>query len=422
MMEPAQIKIFLCAYACEPGKGSEPGVGWHTACALAKRNAAWVLTRSNNKAAINQALLQLPQQHRPQFIYHDLPDWIGRWKYTSIGLQVYYYLWQWTAIRVARRAHASIGFEIAHHLTFGRIHSPSCAAFLNIPFILGPVGGGDYVPPGFEKELGWSGRLREATRRLIHACASFDPLVRFTIRKAAVALGTTPAAVARLKKLGASGVVERCSESALTQEDLDKLQRMANTAPETPVRFISIGRLLGLKGYTLGLQAFARANIPDAEYWIVGDGPYRARLQSLARRLGIADRIQFLGWCDRDTTLAHLGAAHVLVHPSLHDSGGWVCLEAMAAGKPVICLDWAGPSTQVTPDSGIRVTPQSIEQVVDACADAMARLARDPEERRRMGSAGQARVVASFTWTKRIKTYESVYAAICRIKQKSCAF
>ena len=45
----------------------------------------------------------------------------------------------------------------------------------------------------------------------------------------------------------------------------------------------------------------------------------------------------------------------MLIHPSLHDSGGWVCLEAMAAGRPVICLDLGGPGLQVTEKTGIKV-------------------------------------------------------------------
>ena len=93
------------------------------------------------------------------------------------------------------------------------------------------------------------------------------------------------------------------------------------------------------KGFHLGLRAFACANLPDAEYWILGDGAELNQLQILADNLGIAQRVKFWGKLSREETLNKLRDCHVLVHPSLHDSGGWVCLEAMAAGRPVICLD-----------------------------------------------------------------------------------
>ena len=66
----------------------------------------------------------------------------------------------------------------------------------------------------------------------------------------------------------------------------------------------------------------------------------------------------------------------MLVHPSLHDSGGWVCLEAMAAGKPVICLDLGGPGEQVTRETGFKIPALDPDQAVKDMARAMAVLAR----------------------------------------------
>ena len=108
------------------------------------------------------------------------------------------------------------------------------------------------------------------------------------------------------------------------------------------------------KGFHLGLQAFARTQHPDTEYWIVGAGPAERSLKALAHRLGIADRVLFLGHQPRSEVLQIVQQCDVLVHPSLHESGGAVCAEAMAAGRPVICLDLGGPGLQVTAETGIR--------------------------------------------------------------------
>jgi len=138
------------------------------------------------------------------------------------------------------------------------------------------------------------------------------------------------------------------------------------------MRFISMGRLLHWKGFHLGLQSFAKANLPDAEYWILGIGPEQARLKRLAEQLKIAHQVKFWDRLPREESLQKLAQSHVLVHPSLHDSGGWVCIEAMATGRPVICLNLGGPGVQVTDETGIKVLAQTPEQAVQDLAQAMA--------------------------------------------------
>lgn len=99
----------------------------------------------------------------------------------------------------------------------------------------------------------------------------------------------------------------------------------------------------------------------------------------------------------------------MLVHPSLHDSGGWVCLEAMAAGRPVVCLDWAGPAVQVTPQTGIKILPISPDQVVRDLATAMTRLASEPEFCRRLGQEGRRRIAEHFDWETKADFMSRIY-------------
>ena len=184
------------------------------------------------------------------------------------------------------------------------------------------------------------------------------------------------------------------------------------------MRFISMARLLHWKGLHLSIQAFARADLPDsAEYWILGEGPEKANLQTLAQKLGVGDRGKFLGRLPRPETLRHLSQCHVLVHASLHDSGGWVCLEAMATGRPVICLDLGGPSVQVTDQTGIKVPAHTLDQTVDDLSKAMIRLAADADLRAQMGQAGQQRVQEQFSWEVKGRALTQLYTKICRNPQ-----
>jgi glycosyltransferase involved in cell wall biosynthesis len=393
--EARRLKILVSAYSCRPGVGSEPGTGWNLAAALSQRHDVWILTRERNRPEIEAHFAQQPIAGI-SVVYHDLPRASYRWwKRGAAGTELYSYLWQRTALPLARRLHQEIGFDLVHHATFGRHWSPSFLVELPVPFLWGPVGGAESCPVSFWPGMGMAGGTAEILRSSARRLGEADPALRRTVKGAALVLAKSEATAARLRQLGARHVELLC-DVALDETDLSTLAALPKPPADGSLRFLSSGRLLGWKGFHLGLQAFAEANLEDAEYRIAGDGPQRPRLQALARRLGVADRVRFLGRLSRADALAALGGCHVLVHPSLHDSSGWVCLEAMAAGRPVICLDLGGPGMQVSSEAGIRAAAARPRETVRVLADAMRRLA-DPTLRASMGAAGQNRVRAHFS-------------------------
>src|ERR1039458_759817 len=169
-----RLKVLISAYACEPGKGSEPAVGWNVICQGCKYHDIWVITRSNNRGPIEAAVACDPLQ-RVEFIYFDLPKWSAFWKKGRRGVQVYYYIWQIGAYLVARRLQSQIGFDVLHHVTLVKYWVPSFLALLPVPFLWGPVGGGDTMPPSLLSTLSWRGRAYEAARNFARRLASFDP-------------------------------------------------------------------------------------------------------------------------------------------------------------------------------------------------------------------------------------------------------
>jgi glycosyltransferase involved in cell wall biosynthesis len=181
-----------------------------------------------------------------------------------------------------------------------------------------------------------------------------------------------------------------------------------------PFRVVSVGRLIHWKGFHLGLMAFAtfQEAFPASEYWLVGDGPERRNLERLTRRLHVADRVRFWGNLPRHQVLEKLTESDVLLHPSLHDSSPAVCLEAMTAGRPVICLDLGGPMLQVTAETGFKVIAGTLEQVLNDLADAMLRLARDPDLRVRMGTAGRRRVGEVYSWQNKGRFLAELYQEV----------
>ena len=405
------MKILMSAYSCEPGRGSEPGVGWNIVRAVAQHHEVWVLTRPDESGDIIQAELDRHPVPNLHFVYFTLPIWGGGWRWGESGaMQIHYYLWQIQAYFVARKLHQEIGFDVAHHVTFVKYSNPSFLSFLPIPFVWGPVGGGESAPSTFWQDFSLRAKAYEWARAIVRRIGELDPFVRFTGQRSAIIRATTEDTAQRLRHLGANSI-QIVTESGLSTEDISQLAQCP-IPTASPIRFISMGRLLHWKGFHLGIRAFAKANLPDAEYWILGDGAEQHHLQALAIELGVSSQVKFLGRLPRAATLEKLADCHILVHPSLHDSGGWVCMEAMAAGRPVLCLDLGGPAVQVTDQTGIKIPALNPHQTVRGLASAMVRLATNEQLRSQLGNAGQKRVHELYSWQAKGEELSHLYQTL----------
>lgn len=403
--ESPRRSVLMVAFAASPDRGSEPAIGWEMMKRIAGYHNVTAIVYEGYRPALEAVLatkpvpgLRIVYEHVP--LENLGPDQQGAVR-SSIGQRIHYHLWQLSAAKLARRLHRETPFDVTHHVTYGSYWSPSAAALEDVPFVLGPVGGGETAPGALVAALSRQGRRFEWQRAFAKTWSARMPSVRRTLRRASVAIGTTAESAQALEALGLEAVEVRPSV-AIEDELLDALGDMP--APEGPFRVLCTGRLVAWKGYAFGLEAFARAvhsgdpALEDAELWIAGDGPERSRLSALASDLEVADRVHMLGAVPRRRALELLADSHVLLHPSMHDSGGFATLEAMAARRPVVCLDLGGPALQVTSQTGIVVPAVTPDQVVSDLEAALRRLAGDPDLCAQMGRAGRARVEDSFRW------------------------
>jgi glycosyltransferase involved in cell wall biosynthesis len=410
------MKVLISAYACEPHRGSEPGAGWNLAREIAKYHETWILTSHEHEGVIRGELAKNPVPGM-RFVFVDPWRWTlgqskrGRpipWK-----AFVHSYAWQAAAYFQGRLLHEREHFDVVHHVTYARYYAPSFLSLLPVPFLWGPVGGGESAPRAFWRDFGWRGYAYELMRSGTRWLGEQDPFVRMTARHSALARATTGETAVRLRKIGSQNV-EVFPQVGLPDEELRSISDQAGSVQSTPGHraFLSITRLFHWKGVHLGLRAFAQARPEGTEYWIVGNGPGRSGLESLTSRLGITDRVRFLGELPRDEILGLLGQCLALVHPSLHDSGGVVCLEAMAAAKPVICLNIGGPATQVTAETGFVIPSTTPDQAVRGIAHAMRRISDDEALGTRLGLGGYKRVHALFSWETRGRLLSDLYGEI----------
>lgn len=128
---------------------------------------------------------------------------------------------------------------------------------------------------------------------------------------------------------------------------------------------LSVGLLEPRKGHELIIQAMPE--MPDAELLIAGSGPDRQKLESLARDLGVDQRVRFLGPRPQQELREYYGAADALVLASSREGWANVLLESMACGTPVVASNvWGTPEVVASPDAGVLMKERTPRGIVDA--------------------------------------------------------
>jgi len=176
--------------------------------------------------------------------------------------------------------------------------------------------------------------------------------------------------------------------------------------PRAPLA-LALGRLHPNKGFDLLLEALAATR--EVHMWIAGDGPLRVQLERLASRLGVSERVRFLGW--RDDVPALLAGADLLVCPSLREPLGNVVIEAWSAGLPVVATASDGPAGLIEDgESGILVPlPGDPGGGPQALARAIERVCKDSELRGKLGKAGRRHYEAEFTEEAVVARYRGFF-------------
>jgi len=336
------MRILVSAYACEPGKGSEPGVGWHFAEEMSKRHSLTVVTRANNRSAIERSGENWTKN--VSWVWYDPPKWLTFWKRGGRGVQLFYLLWQIGVARHVRRTLHSNDYDLVHHVTFGKYWIPSFLGSFGPPLVFGPVGGGDETPYVFRKSYSFRGRFAEWKKSVAESVSTI--LLRRAFRRTSLAIAATEANAKKLRKLVRCPVVVH-PQSAISTDDAGKMRTIAESTQKSPTPlFTTACRLEHWKAVDLAIRAFPAVlqEHPDAKLEILGRGPEEQRLQRLVNRLDLVDSVTFLGRLPRlEDVYRQIARSTALVHPALHESFGQVCLEAVVLGTPVICWDHGGP-------------------------------------------------------------------------------
>jgi glycosyltransferase involved in cell wall biosynthesis len=228
-------------------------------------------------------------------------------------------------------------------------------------------------------------------------------LTRNFANLADVVIVPTPAMRERLLELGVTSTVEvipsgidlRLFGSASRSEQL----RRSIGVRDGERMLLFVSRLAREKNVELLIEALTRSSVP-AKLVIAGDGPQRAALEELAGRLGVAERVAFLGQMDRERLADLYASADAFVFPSVTETQGLVLAEALAAGALVLAAD-APQNREVLGPAGRVVKPDA-----DAFAEAMNAVPEQPDRGER---AKATLAAASFSVDEQARKMAAIY-------------
>lgn len=371
------MHALLSSYACHPVEGSEPGVGWHLLLgALSAADQVTLLTRNNNVADVREALS--PEQlSRCTIVAHDLHPVLGRLKkYLPGGTQAYYWAWQLSARRLVRRLHSRTPFDVAHHATFAVDWAPTATSALpaEVAKVWGPVGGATLCPRPLLRELGLRGLVTEALRVALGSIGRATN-GRANARAAALVIAQNDDDARAFHAIASRVVVE---PNAFLDSSIFPRRELATVDQHL---IVGVGRLLPSKGWSIALRVLNR--LPDDfRLRIYGRGPDQPRLEALARQLGVAERVAFMGHRERAETFRAVAGARCVLFPSLHEAAGWTTAEAVSIGTPVVGLGIGGTRQILeASDKGVIVNPYDSDVVGALAAAVLAPPSETPSRR-----------------------------------------
>lgn len=316
--------------------------------------------------------------------------------------------WIGEEIKAGRR------FDIIHQLVPLALRYASPAYGFGIPYVLGPHAGSLTTPKAFVEECRSAPlftRLRAIDRFRLEA----DPWLRRSFAGAACVIGVAPYVRDVLRSIP----IQRFQ--VISELGVDEPLPPVRTRDNAPgLKLLHVARAVRTKGLRDAIRALALLpDLPGVTLTQAGDGEELALCREEARRLGVENRVNFLGRIPRQQVEELYASSDAFLFPSFREPSGSVVFEAMRHGLPVIAADRGGPGHVVDSESGIKVPVETPEQLARDLAKAIRRLSGNPEERARLSTGARQRALQLGSWPVKVGWLLELYHAILQEQDKT---
>ncbi len=400
--------ILITAYAVDPYKGSEDGTGWNICKQLARRNKVIVITRKNNREAIEKYMKSYPDNiySNMRFAYFDLPNWAMSWKKKigERGYVLYFQLWQIVLPLYIWRH--NFHFDIIHNLNF---HSDSHTHFLWVfgkATVWGPIGHHPAVPEKFLKEYGKGALVKDRLYAVVKwMMKNLNPFYRLALKKTDL-IFVINSSINKHIKADPKKVVVLPAVAAdwplVTKRDSKKF------------RILSIGRFVPMKGFDIAIKSFVKfynglnANYKElTELVLVGKGEQEGYFKELVKLYKVEHCVRFVSWVDKEEVTELYSNSKIFLFPS-HEGAGMVIPEAMSHGLPIVCFDNVGPG-ELANNAALKIPYMNYSEVITSFSKALTQLFFDKSKYKELSSNSLYNYYQNFTWERKGQIIQRAY-------------
>ena len=401
--------ILATAYAVNPYKGSEDGMGWHFIGQIARFHQVIAITRENNQPAIDRFLSENPDvsQHQVKFIYFDLPYWMRFWKKGSRGALLYFYLWQFFMPSFVKKQ--KLQFDIAHNLNFHNDWTPTFLWKLKKPLVWGPVGHHPKIHNAFVAGKQWW--KDQFTWLMKNIFWKMDPSLRKSRSNANVILAMNNMVADRLKKHRNKTLI--LPSVGTTAVDYHSQNR------KNQFNMLFVGRIVTLKGVDIILAAFEKFyqqlqenEKQQVKLTLVGTGEQLAWSQKFVEIHHLQQAVQFVPWIEKAELDRYYRHADLFFFPS-HEGAGMVVAEALSYGIPVLCFNNEGPGELAGREASVQIQAgQKYKETIAQFANALGKLYSDENFRAQLSKSALERFHHHLHWDRKGEFLNQIYTGL----------
>lgn len=426
-------RILISAYAFSPVRSSEPAIGWNICTRLAAYHDVTVLTRSwdedlwaedrEDKRKADEFMERAGQI--PGLTIHFVRStWLSRMlqpkPHVSLQTPLYfagYAAWQRAAYREAVRLHAEQPFDLMHQLTITTFREPGYLWKLNVPFLWGPIGGGDNIPWNYLGLYGWHDRIYYGLKNIANSLHTWTkPRARSAARRADCVLVTSEHCRRLSERWGGKPYF-------LLDTGTPKWNgRVRQFDATRPLKLQWGGLHLGRKAVPIALRALAelkkRGLGAMVRLTITGAGPESAGWRRLANDLAISDMVEWTGQISFQDVREKMEQADMYIMPSVQEGTSTVVMEALALGLPFLCHDISGLAVAVDETCGIKVPLRNATSSIQGFADAISKVVSTPGLLERL-SAGALRRAEKLSLNTQAREISELYEKVLNLSDRA---
>lgn len=404
-----RLKVLLGCYACDPNRGSEPGMGWNFAYNISKHHDVHAIVEEGEfKESLERFSRENPEAVR-NITFHFVPR-THHERLRKIWPPSYYFfyrLWHKRAYQLAKELDKRENFDIVHQVNMAGYREPGYLWKLGKPFIWGPLGGFKNTEWRLLPGLGIRDFIYFALRNIVNSYQKRCSKAAKQVSKAAhTIIVSDPDGAEVVQKLWKRDplIIREVGtySSAPTPQITPHL-------PGTPLRICWAGTLVALKALPILLKALPQCK-HSIQIEVMGGGVKEKEWKQLTKELNLEHCVRYHGFIPHCEVAAMMSSCHLMCITSIHEGGTTsICLEALQLGLPIVALDHCGFASVIDDSCGIKIPIKSQSEISAQLAKELDRLAEDEDLRLRLAQGAYERG-KDFTWDSKMQVLNRVYA------------